>query len=59
MIRTLVLSAFVCTSVFRVDSQIEPQKIAHVKEIKAKKVKKAKVEKKEAVSVTGESKIKR
>jgi hypothetical protein len=57
--KTVIISASIFAGVISVQSQIEPQKIARVKEIKAKKIKKAKVEKKEAVHIVGDSKIKK
>lgn len=59
MMKTVIISASIFAGFISVQSQIEPKKMAHVKEIKAKKIKKAKVEKKETVRIIGDSKIKK
>lgn len=59
MIKAVIISAYVFAGIISSQSQTEPKKIAHVKEIKAKRIKKAKVEKKESVTVVGGSKIKK
>lgn len=59
MIKTVIISAYFFAGIISVQSQSEPKKIAHVKEIKAKRIKKAKVEKKESANVVGDSKIKK
>ncbi len=59
MMKTVIISASIFAGVISVLIQTEPQKMAHVKEIKAKKIKKAKVEKKEVAHIFGDSKIKK
>ncbi len=59
MVKTSIILAYFLAGVISTQGQTKSDKTVHVKEIKAKRIKRAKVEKINAVLIADETKIKK